>query len=629
MVASVKWLLVALYASFTASQRFLNPLEIVCYVNMQSDVNDRILGQLPNCSYIIVSCDNFFLDRASWILVGRNVITSIRGVAAHAEILLSMPLAKDLSKIHSQAGCDQLIQQTRANLGTGLFDGIDLDFDPTNLELFDQLHFARFLKMLAVRLGSSAVIATAIDCKPNISRSLVRTMNEYLDIIVLLPMSEALCNFRKDEVFIHRQYSESSINCALESGFRRDKIILGVQTAGIIIHSSSAKVDTVLLKNSKIGFISYGHVCQLHEQHNQLCFGKNENCPNFFNSSSKIIYDDPGTVSERAQQSIRRRLKGVSILLNYDDSTGLCGDGEFSLFKSVLNPFNEPKIVGVRHELSATGNINTDRMKHFQNYSTHEDPIARLNDAIENTKMVSSMVTKLADTMLETIRESVKLIASFVNYNNIYSVKPPGATSNESIGIEDIISILEDTENESMPKSNEEALDAAKLFPEEDEVTILNENIRPNQNRNESFNTSAKSDLKPIDNHSIDETITEDGPVNDEVIRLLPVEKIDTVSENQNKNNIDETITENGPANEEVIRLSPVETIDTVSENQNNNNDDTIIVYDPVNDEVIRSLPEEAVDIIPDDSVKESMENSLLFVNQDSDINIGVHDLLG
>ncbi|XP_058836567.1 uncharacterized protein LOC131693074 [Topomyia yanbarensis] len=473
MVSSAKWLFLALCASFVAPHRSSNSLEVVCYVNLQSDMFDSILGQLPNCSYIIVTNDAYYFNPE--IFLGAKKITNIRGVAAHAEILLSIPFAsEDLNMLRTQAGCERLIQQIGVNLPLGLYDGVELDFDPTKLEVFDQINFARFLKMLAVHLSSSAVISTKIDCKLPIASPLVHAINEYLDFIVLLSMNEVFRSIGNDESFSVRKYSDSSINCAIDAGFRTDKIILGVQTAGIVVSTQATEVDIFRRKHSDIGFIPYGHVCKLYDQQKRFCT---------WNGRAKLVYDTPGTASERALQSIKRGLKGVSILLNYDDQTGSCSGAKFPLLKAVLSTFDGPTTIsgfggyvqdestGVKSD-ERVGEICPPESKRCQSSSinlcnqvdkstvrTDVEQTARLEAAIENTKMVSLMVQKIADTLLSTMRNTVKLIVSLVSYHDAHKGTLPELDSNESVGLEDILGILEATENGTRTKSNEDTLE--------------------------------------------------------------------------------------------------------------------------------------------------------------------------
>lgn len=161
---------------------------------------------------------------------------------------------------------------------------------------------------------------------------LIKTMNECLDFVVLLPRDEQLVKSGSTDEFSTREYTDSMVAAMLEAGFPANKLVLGLQTAGIMVNSLGMDSDPIRRRRSGSGVLSYGQVCELRDYqagHHESLFG----------DGTKIVNDDPRSVKKRSLQCVDEGLKGVSILLNFDDCTGICTGRKFPLLESIMDVF--------------------------------------------------------------------------------------------------------------------------------------------------------------------------------------------------------------------------------------------------------------------------------------------------
>ncbi|XP_055528097.1 uncharacterized protein LOC129720635 [Wyeomyia smithii] len=491
--------LLALYVHIVSGE---NPIkvQIVCYIHLPSGLNDALQNQLATCSDIIVSGDAFYLDRAPRVLFDSENLARLRHSAPHARIFLSVLLTLSLEVLRTPTGSEWLIQQMSASLPLGLYDGIDLDFDPTTLELFDQIGFARFLSLLKLRLGTTSAVTTAIDCRRPIAPPLVRAMNECLDMVVLLSMSEVLHSISNSSDFNVRKYSAASINCALDAGLHPERIVLGLQTVGVLVNPLATDLDLIRLKNSDVEFLSYGQVCELQQQQQKFCAWRGNGWCSLFNNRAKLIYDEPETATERTVQCLRRRLRGVSILLSYDDHSGLCNrGGTFPLLSAIQNAINRSQISLNECEERLHSSVDETTQgsscscgtssccgggcDNKMNSSVEIERIARLEAAIDNTKGLSTLVQKLADTLLNAMKNTFNLVVSLADCCKNRSPAPPMTTdSNESLGLSGIINFLETAENKTNGSSEKDrnvvpaAKEEKKPTPENSKTTAQTSN---------------------------------------------------------------------------------------------------------------------------------------------------------
>lgn len=84
---------------------------------------------------------------------------------------------------------------------------------------------------------------------------------ESLNFIVI-SKDDTPSNIDHDEEFVLRKYPRSVIDNMLDVGFPPEKIVLGLQTAGVVTNPSYEK-EQYFKKCSKIGLIPYGQVMQI------------------------------------------------------------------------------------------------------------------------------------------------------------------------------------------------------------------------------------------------------------------------------------------------------------------------------------------------------------------------------
>lgn len=115
---------------------------IVCYVQLYSEMNEPFRSQMAKCDYIIV-CDDT-CDRSNPLLPSRSTnsgdkLSQLKDSAQHATFMLSIVV--NPFELQADKGGDQFCHEIEHCLDGELYDGIDLDFDPTMLDVADQVGF--------------------------------------------------------------------------------------------------------------------------------------------------------------------------------------------------------------------------------------------------------------------------------------------------------------------------------------------------------------------------------------------------------------------------------------------------------------------------------------------------------
>ncbi|XP_029732124.1 uncharacterized protein LOC115268207 [Aedes albopictus] len=381
---------------------------IVCYLRLRSDLDESLQSQLRKCSYVVV-CDDFCERRKPFQPYTGDKLSQLKQMAPHAKLLLSIPLSVNPFELRVDEGSEQLCHEIEHCVRDDLYDGVDLDFNAFVLDFADQIIFSQFLERLRQRLKSKIIISLSLDVQRFTTGPLANSIIQYADFVVTSRDDSFTDGNQDDGEFLIRQYSDAAIDRLVAGGFPPEKIVLGLQTAGIVTNPSE-RHEFPLKRCAIIGLIPYSQVCELRDQSKSFCSWNSDRRCLLFDGQSKLIYDNKDAAKQRAHQCIKHGLKGVSILLHYDDSTGLCGDKKYPLLNAV------DEILSAQHddEHSREEKSKTNIVNHHNSHSLN-DEINRLESAIEHLEKSSNLFEKIANLLLRALYKLVDVVISFMN----------------------------------------------------------------------------------------------------------------------------------------------------------------------------------------------------------------------
>lgn len=113
----------------------LLPAEIVCQVSVYPEMGAAILKQLATCDQIVICYDSLCdLTKQLRHFTDPKRIASIRSSAPHAKILRQVEIRYD-----DNFEPNHEAKIVEASLAGGLFDGVELVFDSTQLDKLGQV----------------------------------------------------------------------------------------------------------------------------------------------------------------------------------------------------------------------------------------------------------------------------------------------------------------------------------------------------------------------------------------------------------------------------------------------------------------------------------------------------------
>nr|XP_029732247.1 uncharacterized protein LOC109425877 [Aedes albopictus] len=409
---------------------------IVCYLRLRPDLNESLRSQLRKCSYVVV-CDDFCERRKPFLPYTGDKLSQLKQMVPHAKVLLSIPLSVNPFELRVDESSEQLCHEIEHCVRDDLYDGVDLDFNAFVLEFADQIVFSQFLERLRQRLKSKIIISLSLDIQRFVTGPLANSIIQYVDFVVTSRDDSFADGNQDDGEFLVRKYSEAAVNRLVTGGFPPEKIVLGLQTAGIVMNPSEQH-DFPLKRCAVIGLIPYSQVCELRDQSKRFCSWNTDRRCLLFDGRSKVIYDNKDAVMQRAHQCAEHGLKGVSILLDYDDSTGLCGGKKYPLLNAADEILSAHDDKNSREEKSRTVTEN-----HHGCHSLN-DEISRLESAIERLEKASNLLEKIAHLLLRALYKLVDVVMSFIN------TKTEDGTS----GARDVSESIPESKNPTVDEGN-------------------------------------------------------------------------------------------------------------------------------------------------------------------------------
>lgn len=334
-----------------------------------------------------------------------DTLSLLKQLAPNAKILLSIPLSVNPFELRADEGSEKFCHEIELCVRDDLYDGIDLDFNAFVLEFADQIIFSQFLEKLRQRLRSKIIISLSLDAQQFSSNPLGNAIIQNVDFVVT-SKDESFVDGNQGEEFVVRRYLDSAIDRLLQGGIPAEKIVLGLQTAGIVTNPSE-QIDMPIKKCAIVGLIPYGQVCELRDQRMRFCSWHSDRQCLLFDGKSKLIYDNLDAVKDRAVQCTKRGLKGVSILLNYDDSVGLCGEEKFPMLGAI------DEILSQNGKHSGAENSKNDNKIACEQHKI-DDEMHRLELAIEKLEDSTNLLQKIAHYLLRALYKLIDVMVSFV-----------------------------------------------------------------------------------------------------------------------------------------------------------------------------------------------------------------------
>ncbi|XP_062535187.1 uncharacterized protein LOC134204387 [Armigeres subalbatus] len=386
----------------------LSRASIVCYWRLRTDLDESLRSYLEKCDYVVVCDDVCDRGQAVRSCAGEK-LTFLKQMVPTAKIMLDPTQCKSF-ELRIEEDSEQFCHEIEQCVKDGLYDGIDLDFNVFVLELSDQIVFGQILAKLRQRLSSKIIISLSMDAPLLSSGPLNNAIIQNVDFVTSYK-DELIGNVDQGEEFVVRKYADTSIEQLLANGIPPKKIVLGLKTAGIA-KDPLAKYEKCFKKCVSIGLIPYGQVCELRDQGARFCSWRSDRQCILFDGRSKLFYDNLETAKERALQCTKHRLKGVSILLNYDDGAGICGDGNYPLLSSVHEVFSSQLT-------SEDDDSNTRRTKHNNRKSIGHDnldeEIDRLELAIEHLQKSTNLLETISSFLLRALYKVIDVVIAFVS----------------------------------------------------------------------------------------------------------------------------------------------------------------------------------------------------------------------
>uniref|UniRef100_A0A182KA78 GH18 domain-containing protein n=1 Tax=Anopheles christyi TaxID=43041 RepID=A0A182KA78_9DIPT len=268
-------------------------LDVICQIQLQLPIESTLAKELCACSVFIINSVAFDIDKST-VLSREELsrIDTIKRCNASADVLLTivLPFNVTVLSVHQP-----LSERINIVLRDNVLDGVDLDYDISLLDYYEQLRYGQFLRQLRTTLSDKYVISTTIGCHTlGSSKALLKAFNEHLNLISVVGVNmleKELVNRSKEE-FMVRQY----------------------------------EIEYIERLRSHVGVLSYGQVCEMLREKQAKCGDDGSKRPgcSLFAGRGAVVYDSEQTVRIRTEQVHQLGVRGILILPNYDDTENVC-----------------------------------------------------------------------------------------------------------------------------------------------------------------------------------------------------------------------------------------------------------------------------------------------------------------